>query len=199
MEPRIGPITSYERGACTGATSTTVRVAGLRAVCCLIIGTVLAGCAGRSQTTASTQRSTAVGSAVASVVPVGTASASPARTVYPSALPPPSFSRPPGLPRGCLTVDARIDVVAGQPPESVCLHVGTQLTVLLAASALGPWMAPTNSAPGVVAINSRHTNQGRTVLVRAVTAGHATLSSQTVPADPHGPPSAVWTLTLTVV
>jgi hypothetical protein len=87
------------------------------------------------------------------------------------------------------------------PVRSACLHLGTDVEIELLALRGVTWSAPTASDPSVATITDQvvpvGTRHDRVTLLRP---GTVVLKSVgTSNADPSGPPSKQWTLTLTVV
>ncbi len=91
---------------------------------------------------------------------------------------------------------------ADNPLRTVCVHVGTQITITLDAVASYKWAPVTSSVPAVVLMLGNHAADGGTLVevARAQAPGAATLTSaDTFTPGPHGPPSRTWQLTVTVV
>jgi hypothetical protein len=87
------------------------------------------------------------------------------------------------------------------PVRSACLHLGTAVEIELLALRGVTWSAPTDSNPSVASISDQ-------VLPIGTRHDHVTLlhpgtvtftSASTYTPDPSGPPSRLWTLTLTIV
>jgi hypothetical protein len=87
------------------------------------------------------------------------------------------------------------------PVRSACLHMGTNVTIMLVAIGGTVWSAPTDSNPAVAAITDQVDSDGtRHDSVQLLRPGTVTLTSaSTYTPDPHGPPSRLWSLTLTIV
>ncbi|MEY9858898.1 hypothetical protein ABH935_004521 [Catenulispora sp. GAS73] len=87
------------------------------------------------------------------------------------------------------------------PVRSACLHMGTTVELELLALRGVTWSAPTTSDPSVASISDQVEPIGtRHDQVRLLRPGTVTFSSSsTYNPDPSGPPSKLWTLTLTVV
>jgi hypothetical protein len=105
--------------------------------------------------------------------------------------------------RSCLSGAVRVVYPGSDNPlRTVCVHVGTQVTITLVAVASYKWAPVTSSAPTVVRMLANHAADGGTLVEigRAVSPGTATLSStDTFTPDPHGPPSRAWQLEVRVV
>jgi hypothetical protein len=87
------------------------------------------------------------------------------------------------------------------PVRSACLHLGTAVGIELLALRGVTWSAPSVSDPSVAVVGDQVTPVGtRHDQVRLLRPGTVTLTSHSsAGADPSGPPSKVWSLTLTVV
>lgn len=87
------------------------------------------------------------------------------------------------------------------PVRSACLHLGTTVNITLAATGGTRWSAPTDSNPAVAAVTDQVDADGtRHDTVQLLRPGTVTLASaSTYTPDPHGPPSRLWSLTLTIV
>ncbi|TDU02545.1 hypothetical protein EDD99_0945 [Streptomyces sp. 846.5] len=105
--------------------------------------------------------------------------------------------------RSCLSGALRVVYPGSDNPlRTVCVHVGTQVTITLVAVASYKWAPVTSSAPTVVRMLANHAADGGTLVEigRVVSPGTATLSStDTFTPDPHGPPSRAWQLVIRVV
>jgi hypothetical protein len=87
------------------------------------------------------------------------------------------------------------------PVRSACLHLGTSVELEFIALRGVTWSAPVASDPSVASISDQVEPIGtRRDQVRLLRPGTVTFSSSSnYNADPHGPASRLWTLTLTVV
>jgi len=87
------------------------------------------------------------------------------------------------------------------PVRSACLHMGTAVDIKLLALRGVTWSTPTVSDPSVATLSEQVTPPGtRHDQVKLLRPGTVTFTSaSTYNPDPHGPPSRMWTLTLTVV
>lgn len=87
------------------------------------------------------------------------------------------------------------------PVRSACLHMGTTVAITLMAIRGTTWSALTDSNPAVAAIIDQVDPDGSrrdsVLLLRPGTVTFTSASSYTP--DPHGPPSRLWSLTLTIV
>jgi len=103
----------------------------------------------------------------------------------------------------CLSGAVRVVYPGSDNPlHTVCVHVGTQVTVTLVAVVSYKWAPVASSAPAVVLMLANHAADGGTLVEvgRALSPGTATLSSaDTFTPDPHGPPSRAWQLVVRVV
>lgn len=91
---------------------------------------------------------------------------------------------------------------ADNPLRSVCVHVGTEITITLSAVPSYKWSPVLSSSPGVVLMTSNHAADAGTLVevARAQSPGTATLTAaDTFTPDPHGPPSRLWQLLVRVV
>lgn len=91
------------------------------------------------------------------------------------------------------------------PVRSTCLHMGTTVELEFLALRGVTWSAPTVSNPSVASINdqvepigTRH-DQARLLRPGTVTFTSTSTSTSANKPDPSGPPSKLWSLTLTVV
>ncbi len=103
---------------------------------------------------------------------------------------------------GCLSgVFSVVYPPGDNPVRSACLHMGTNVSVMLVAVGGTVWSAPTDSNPAVAAITDRVDSNGtRHESVRLLRPGTVTFTSaSTYTPDPYGPPSRLWSLTLTIV
>lgn len=87
------------------------------------------------------------------------------------------------------------------PVRSACLHLGTTVDIMLMAIGGTTWSRPTDSDPVVATITDETDPSGtRHDTVQLLRPGTVTFTSaSTYTPDPHGPPSRLWSLTLTIV
>ena len=87
------------------------------------------------------------------------------------------------------------------PVRSACLRMGTTVVITLMAIRGTTWSAPTDTNPAVATITDQvdpdGTRHDSVLLLRPGTVTFTSASSYTP--DPHGPPSKLWSLTLTIV
>jgi hypothetical protein len=107
-----------------------------------------------------------------------------------------------GNPGKCLSGTFAVVVpTTDNPVRSACLHMGTTVEIEFLALRGVTWSAPTVSNPSVASISDQVEPIGtRHDQVRLLRPGTVTFtSSSTYNPDPSGPPSKLWSLTLTVV
>ena len=107
-----------------------------------------------------------------------------------------------GNPGECLSGTFAVVVpTTDNPVRSACLHMGTTVEIEFLALRGVTWSAPTVSNPSVASISDQVEPIGtRHDQVRLLRPGTVTFtSSSTYNPDPSGPPSKLWSLTLTVV
>ncbi|MEY9836301.1 hypothetical protein [Streptacidiphilus sp. EB103A] len=183
----LGALALSTAAACGGATHSASQLASASATPTLNVITTPTAAAGSA-----TARSTAP--------PTGSAPA----TLRPSpSTPAPGTTAAPAPTRSCLSGALRVVYPGSDNPlRTVCVHVGTQVTITLVAVASYKWSPVTSSAPTVVLMLANHAADGGTLVEigRALSPGTATLSStDTYTPDPHGPPSRAWQLVVHVV
>jgi hypothetical protein len=118
-----------------------------------------------------------------------------------TSLSPPAVPPAPATTRACLTHVSVLYPGSDNPLRATCVHVGGTVTITLTVSGGYRWTAPTSSAPAIAALGAVRTDPNGTLhaVVTARTSGATTLSAYDYFApDPNGPPSHLWTLTLTV-
>lgn len=103
---------------------------------------------------------------------------------------------PPAAP-GCLEKSTSL---APRPTgTTLCARADLEITVLLQPSGIGAWSAPTSSDSAVAEITAHHQDPGGLhIQLHTTAAGRTVIATSTQPADPHGPPTQTWRLTLTV-
>jgi len=104
---------------------------------------------------------------------------------------------------GCLAGVVPMAWMPGQPsPEAVCVHVGSEISVVLHAPELHLWTPPGSSDPAVAVVVGAGVDQegAAHATVNAVRPGTAVLSAVAQPRDGAPDPRAVpWRLVVTVV
>lgn len=160
---------------------------------------VLGGCGSAARQVAGAPSAPAATAATAGS-PVG-ASATQSAAAPPTTSPQGS-SRSPGASGRCLSGAFMVVYPPGDNPvRSACVHLGTTVGVVLQAAGGTTWSALTDSDPAVAAVTDRvgadGTRHDGVVLLRTGTVTFTSVSTY-IP-DPHGPPSRLWSLTLTVV
>jgi len=111
-------------------------------------------------------------------------------------MPPGSPALPPGCRAGKVELSYRLD---GPRPGSVCVRAGTELVVTLEETRGYAWTAVTSLRPAVVRVLRSGAGPKVTAVARAVAAGDAELRwTSSFTGDPHGPPTLLWQLTVTV-
>jgi len=159
---------------------------------------LLAALSGCAATATGKATHSAAASSVAATSPV-TVSAT-AVTGSPAA----SASIGAGTPRpsgSCLASAAVRYPGSDNPLRAVCVRVGGTITLTLTVTGAYRWSAPVSSNPAVAAVGAAHTDSDGTLhaTVTMLRPGEATISStDTFVPDPHGPPTRLWTLTVTV-
>ncbi|MEZ0064487.1 hypothetical protein ABIA32_000475 [Streptacidiphilus sp. MAP12-20] len=185
------------------------RALGATAVCAGVIAAI-AACGGSSHAGSASSAPVATSVAPGSPLPAGSGSggAAPPRSTPGTrqATPPGSAATPTGpapTPGTCLFGAVRIVYPGSDNPlRSVCVHAGSQITVTLNAVHSYKWAPIKSSDSAVVLMTGNHAAEGGTLVevARAESPGTATLSSaDTFTPDPHGPPSRLWQLSVTVV
>jgi hypothetical protein len=107
-----------------------------------------------------------------------------------------------GVARRCLSgVFSVVYPPGDNPVRSACLQMGTTVEITLTAIGGTTWSRPTDSDPTVAAFTDRVDPGGtRHDSVQLLRPGTVTFTSaSTYTPDPHGPPSRLWSLTLTIV
>jgi hypothetical protein len=166
---------------------TVLRAGVLAGAVCALVG----GCA-------SPTMSPTAGSGVASTGSVSSGGAVSASAASVGAMPAPSSSTPP--PEPCRSGVIEVSYHPGDARVGeLCVHVGAELSMTLYGSSGYAWTAVTSSDQGTAAIiSSSGGNIGRAT-VHAVAAGSSVLRATTsFTADPYGPPTQLWQLTLNI-
>lgn len=174
------------------------------AALCACLALTMSGCASQS-----TNGVGLAGSSAATSTPAagGSApSASPQSPVPPPASSPASSSSPasPPPPSPCQSGTVDLSWQAGQPPPAaLCVRVGTKILIDLRGPLGYRWTPLTSSDPAVITVTPRTTDGVAAAVAAtatAVSAGRAQVTAtESFPADPHGPPTRLWTVAVTVV
>lgn len=130
------------------------------------------------------------------------ASAPPASVASPSQPTTAASASSPSSSAKCLSGTFAVVVpTTDNPVRSACLHMGTAVDIELLALRGVTWTAPVASDASVATVTDQVTPIGtRHDQVKLLRPGTVTFTSTSgSSADPSGPPSRVWTLTLTVV
>lgn len=115
---------------------------------------------------------------------------------------PQSSPTSPGSPAKCLSGTFAVVVpTTDNPVRSACLHMGTTVNVEFLALRGTTWSAAKASDPTIATVADQLTPTGtRHDQVTLLRPGTVTLTSASLYApDPSGPPSKMWSLTLTIV
>ena len=103
----------------------------------------------------------------------------------------------PGGMAGKVELSYRLD---GPLPGSVCVPAGTELVITLEETRGYAWTAVESLHPKVVRVLRSGRGPKVTAVARAAAAGEAELRwTSSFTGDPHGPPTLLWRLTVTVV
>lgn len=164
------------------------------AAAAIVLMAALAGCA--SQSAGNTSHSTAASPATSSP-PI--AVSAPAVTEPPGASPDPVAASPQAS-GACLTQASIRYPGSDNPLRAVCVRVGGTITVTLTVTGGYRWTVPVSSNPAVATVGTTYTATDGTLhaTITARTPGTTTLSAGDAFAPPHGPPSRLWMLTVTV-
>jgi hypothetical protein len=152
-----------------------------------------------AQSTASVTPSAAVSSGTAA--PSASTAASTAALPSLSAGTRPLNPPPSGSPN-CLSGTVQVVYPSGDNPlRSVCVHVGSRIEITLRGAQGYPWRPVASSAPQVVGLTADSVSAGTVdATTQALAPGSAVLSATTrAAADPTGPMTKRWQLTVTVV
>jgi hypothetical protein len=107
-----------------------------------------------------------------------------------------SSGLPPGCRAGRVELSYRLD---GPRPGSVCVRAGTELVMTLEETRGYAWTAVESLHPTVVRVLRSGRGPRVTAVARAVAAGDAELRwTSSFTGDPHGPPTLLWRLMVTV-
>lgn len=110
---------------------------------------------------------------------------------------PGSSGLPPGCRAGKVELSYRLD---GPRPGSVCVRAGTELVITLEETRGYAWTAVESLHPTVVRVQQSGRGPKVTAMARAVAVGDAELRwTSSFTGDPHGPPTLLWRLAITVV
>jgi hypothetical protein len=139
-------------------------------------------------------------------VPPETSAASETTMPQPSVVSGPPPAPPPHAERDLTPASCgrgRVDFSGEALPAGnyrACVAVGTILLVRLAAPVIGTWGPFAVDQPTRLRLRSRRSVAGRLLAATFIAgqAGSVRLSAASVTADPHGPPTMLWSLQLTI-
>lgn len=175
-----------------------VRREAVRVGAAALVVIVLGGCGPAARQVAGSP----VGASASALAAGGLGSVTRSAAAVPSATRSQGSLGSPGGSGRCLSGAFRVVYPPGDNPvRSACVHLGTVVGVVLQAVGGTTWSALTDSDPAVAEVTDRvgadGTRHDSVVLLRAGTVTFTSVSTY-IP-DPHGPPSRLWSLTLTVV